>query len=506
MIGPMHSMLGGIQRQYSALWRDRDGVTAVFVAAMLPAMVALAALAIDMSYAYWTRTQLQHAASAAALAGVQEIVDEPANGQPDNDAYRKTAIEYAYKNMPEIRFGKVINSDCGTYDPATNTVAGSAECTEVKVGDWNPDTRTFTAWDNAAFNAATMELDAVRAVTRKAQVNGNPLNLFLGAAVGLAQTDITTVAIAFAAGGGEDTSCYQDGMVAGGWVDIQSTNNFVNDYCIYGKLGVRVQSDNLFELGVVVGFGPDGVLDEQGSMNIGLADAIDPQQEIINPEKAMLIDSMISALEAGGTYPDFVTQNGSGFNDTGTIYDTTLPESPIPHTIYIIDGTATITSGATMSNLVIIADKIDVGSDVTLTNMVLVATDLTSPGSYNINLGSYYDIDNVVLASNNGITLGSWGIMGGGLCDGTNNKTVQVIARENIDIASNTTISNAEILAGNDVDLGSNNAVNLTGDGATIQAVNDIILASDGDFGACAPTGGGEETGPIAGLEYRLVD
>ncbi len=82
---------------------------------------------------------------------------------------------------------------------------------------------------------------------------------------------------------------------------------------------------------------------------------------------------------------------------------------------------------------------------------------------------------------------------------------MQISAKENILIASDTTISNAEILAGNDVDMGSNNAINLTGDGATIQAINDIWLASDGNLGACAPTGGGEETGPIAGLDVRLV-
>ncbi len=491
-------MFAGIRRRSLVMWRGRDGAAAVIMAAMLPAIVAFAALAIDMSYAYWTRTQLQHAASAAALAGVQEIVDEaPADGQADNDEYRKAAIEYAYKNMQEYRFGKVIQSSCGIYDPATNAIGGSAECADVKVGNWDPDARIFTAWDGAGFNAATMKLDAVRVWTRKAQMNGNPLNLFLGSAVGLAETDISTVAIAWAKGG-EDTSCYQDGMIAGGWVDIQSNNQFINDYCIYGRDGVRVQSDNFFETGVAVGFGPDGVLDEQGSMNNGLPEAIQPQ-EIIEPAKAQQIDAMISALESG-TYPGFVD-----FSNTGTITASTLPEFPIPHTTYIIDGTAAITSDADLSNLVIIADKIDIGSGVTLTDMVLVANDSDTPNA-NISVGSDYIIDNIVLAARNRISLGSWGTMGGGLCDGANQKTVQILAEENVVIASDTTISNSEVLAGNDVDMGSNNAINLTGDGATIQAINNIWLASDGDFGACAPTGGGEETGPIAGLDFRLVD
>ena len=497
MLSSIFSMFAGVRRRSLAMWRDRDGAVAVMMAAMLPALVAFAALAIDMSYAYWTRTQLQHAASAAALAGVQEIVDEaPADGQADNDGYRKTAIEFAYKNMREYRFGKVIQSSCGIYNPATNAIGGSAECADVKVGNWNPDARIFTAWDDTGFNPATMKLDAVRVWTRKAQMNGNPLNLFLSSAVGLAETDINTVAIAWAKGGGEDTSCYQDGMVAGGWVDIQSNNQFVNDYCIYGRDGVRVQSDSFFEDGVAVGFGPDGVLDEQGSMNLGLAEAIQPQ-EVIEPTKAQQIDAMISALEAGN-YPNFVE-----FNNTGTMTDTVLPDPPpMMHTTYIIDGTATITSGANLSNLVIIADKIDVGSGVTLTDMVLVAND-SDTANANISFGADYIIDNIVLAADNRIQLGSVGVMGGGLCDGNNEKTVQIMAKENVLIASDTTISNAEILAGNDVDMGSNNAINLTGDGATIQAINDIWLASDGNYGACAPTGGGE--GPIVGLDFRLV-
>ncbi len=483
---------------------DNSGVMAVIVAILVPAFMALAALAIDMSYAYWTRTQLQHTATAAALAGVTALLDADDNDVPDNNDYRDMAIRYAYMNMEQARHGAVIHTSCGVYDSASDIVVAGNFCTDVEVGNWAPaPVRTFTArylpngTDNTAYDPLTMSLDAVRAVTRKAQVNGNPLGLFLAAAVGLAKTDISTEAIAWAQGGGEDLSCYEDGMIAGGWVDIQSNNSFINDYCIYGNDGVRVQSDNYFETGVVVGYGPDGVLDEQGSMNNGLAEASQHNDTEIYPAKAQQIDEMISDL-VSGTYPPFVA-----FGDAGTIYDSTLPAFPIPHTTYIISGTATIT--ADLSNLVIIANKIDVGSGVILTDMVLVATDSSSPGSFNINLGSEFDIDRIVLASYNGIEFGSWGIMGGGLCDGANEKTVQVLAKENIEIASNTTISNAEILAGIDVNLQSNNAVNLTGNGATIQAINDIRLASDGDYGACAPTGGGEETGPIAGLEFRIV-
>ena len=55
------------------------------------------------------------------------------------------------------------------------------------------------ACDNPApqeSNPNCMTIDAVRATTRKAQANGNPLDLFLASVIGLAQTDINTSAIA----------------------------------------------------------------------------------------------------------------------------------------------------------------------------------------------------------------------------------------------------------------------------------------------------------------------
>ncbi len=67
------SIASVIRRVSQALWRDQTGVAAIVFTITLPALVAFAALAIDMSYAYWTRTQLQHAASVAALAGASQL-------------------------------------------------------------------------------------------------------------------------------------------------------------------------------------------------------------------------------------------------------------------------------------------------------------------------------------------------------------------------------------------------------------------------------------------------
>ena len=208
MLSLITSMIAGIGRRHLDLWRDTGGVAAIVMAIFLPVLVGIAALTIDMSYAYWTRTQLQHAASAAALAGAGTLVDKgPADDIPDTDTYRDSAVEYAYKNMAESRFGRVINSGCGDYDPVTNTISGSAECADVKAGNWDKDARTFTPWDNIDYDPIDMALDAVRVVTRTSMANGNPMHLFLGAAVGLAQTDIGTSAVAVLGGGDASEAC-----------------------------------------------------------------------------------------------------------------------------------------------------------------------------------------------------------------------------------------------------------------------------------------------------------
>ena len=46
------SKFAGVRRGSLAKWRDQDGIAAVVVAIFLPVLVAVTALAVDMSYAY----------------------------------------------------------------------------------------------------------------------------------------------------------------------------------------------------------------------------------------------------------------------------------------------------------------------------------------------------------------------------------------------------------------------------------------------------------------------
>ncbi len=192
--------------------RDERGVYAVSFAILLPLFLALAALAIDMSYAYKVRNTTQVTASAAALAGVSQLNDANGNDDPndddadgnDSEDYRREAIEYAYRNMSPAVHGNVVSATCGSYDSATDEAGtDDLECGDIKAGHW--DGSTFHAWDDPGYIPAVMKIDALQVGTHRAEVNANPLQLFFAAALGMAETDINTAAVA-TTGGGEITN------------------------------------------------------------------------------------------------------------------------------------------------------------------------------------------------------------------------------------------------------------------------------------------------------------
>jgi hypothetical protein len=86
-------------------------------------------------------------------------------------------------------------------------VAGTndLECDDIKAGHW--DGATFHAWNGPTYVPAAMEIDAVQVQTHRAQVNANPLQLFFAAALGLAETDINTTAVATTGGGQIPNGC-----------------------------------------------------------------------------------------------------------------------------------------------------------------------------------------------------------------------------------------------------------------------------------------------------------
>jgi uncharacterized membrane protein len=108
--------------------------------------IGMAALAVDMSFAYVLRNNLQIAADSAALAAVSQL--------PDETAGRVEAKVYAANNMSTEIHGTILKDE------------------DLKFGNWDGATRTFTPGVNPV-NAANVTL-------RRAEANANAAPAFFG--------------------------------------------------------------------------------------------------------------------------------------------------------------------------------------------------------------------------------------------------------------------------------------------------------------------------------------
>ncbi len=515
-------------------YREEDGATAVIIVLSLTVLLGFAAAAIDMSYANATRTELQVTASAAALAGVQQIVDlDPEDGNPDDDEWRKGAVEYAYRNMPN--HGNIVESTCGSYDPVGG-VTGSSECNDIKVGNWDPVCALstlprdlcFTAQDDPGFDPLNMDLDAVQVLAHRNQENDNPLGLYLAPAIGLAEQEINVSAIAWAtAATGDD--CYQRGIIAAEWVDMDSTNTYVDGVCIFGDRGVRYQSDNCMQGGYeddnpetcgdpIDGPGVEvmtcngdcergpGAWDEGGGSNLGMEDAQAYGERYPALAEAATLDGFIGAAEAGffdntppGSWGDEYDYEKFADPDNmiGPVVEYSMPSTGLESgKIYDLRGDTVDIPKGDFRDIAIIADTIKLQSDSNLTNAILMATDeIVIDGN----------INNVVIASRDLVKLGSNIVVGDPNVNCPDNVTVAIYAQGKFTIQSNTTVANTQLVTGYSVDvldLQSNNNYY----GVTIQSNGNINLGSNNFFRGC-PTDTLE--GPkdlIAGLLVRLVN
>lgn len=101
-----------------ALLREEKGSVVVVIAIFLIALIGMAAMATDTGALYLTRSRLQDAVDAAALAGIQDLPDNPAQAV-------ETASTYAVNNSPastEVGPPLVQESDRAIFVSAHKTV------------------------------------------------------------------------------------------------------------------------------------------------------------------------------------------------------------------------------------------------------------------------------------------------------------------------------------------------------------------------------------------------
>ena len=92
-IWPWRTALGRCLGCRKGFLGNEDGIMAVIFAMLLPVFLVIAALAIDMGYAYQKRNMVQVDASASSLAGAGTLMDDgtapPCAGRRDSAPNRR---------------------------------------------------------------------------------------------------------------------------------------------------------------------------------------------------------------------------------------------------------------------------------------------------------------------------------------------------------------------------------------------------------------------------------
>ena len=170
--------------------RNHKGVTLVMMAIMLAVLIMLASLAIDISYMYFAKNQLQVAADAAALAGAAGLNGTSSTAQKTN--VRDIAWQFACRNHAA---NKPKNVYLVAVDPQANdpNATEAQKCdnipTDLNDGNSADGDIVIGFWNGSSFSPTVDTLNgeianAVKVVDRRSETGetyGMPqVGLFLG--------------------------------------------------------------------------------------------------------------------------------------------------------------------------------------------------------------------------------------------------------------------------------------------------------------------------------------
>ena len=417
--------------------RRDDGAVAIIVALVLPVTLAMAAL-VEASRVYIAKNQLQITADAAAMASVKQV--------PSAAAVKSTAIDFAHRNMPaDGQYGDVLVEQ------------------DAVMGHWNVGTRVFTAGGSPA--------NAVRVVTRGEMplLFANALRSVHTAFGGTPMSySPTAQAIALI----RLDKCYRNGFVAGGVVEMNSSNSFNSGFCVYGRQGVSVNSANTFAPGTEVGMVDLATLNATLDHNPGLEEAL-VEKTISAPlagEATQLIDDL---LAGAGPMPAYITS---------TVTVSEMPANPQAGTLYHVTGPVDIKlSGGLLQSIGIISDQsIRIRSNSNLRNVLLGSRGSVDIDS-NVNIG---DEDFCQTGDGRSLIISAGGVTGQQVETGSNIALhgVQMVVNGDIVMNSNLTITAASMQSTGDISLNSSfevagcpagTSANVTGNGTKVAQLVD---------------------------------
>ena len=185
--------------------RNHKGVTLVLMSFLLVLLLIFASLAIDISYMYFSKNQLQVAADAAALAGAAKLTGDIDYNAPlssinvlEQGAARQEAWKFACKNTAARSPVYLVTNgnkpaDCGDDPnnlptPAVLNIENNING-DIIVGNWSRSTRscpsTNTSENFCPANGSTnFVINAVKVLAGRTETGESygmgPVSLFLG--------------------------------------------------------------------------------------------------------------------------------------------------------------------------------------------------------------------------------------------------------------------------------------------------------------------------------------
>jgi Flp pilus assembly protein TadG len=158
--------------------KEERGASSVMVAVSLVAILGMGALAVDLGYVMSTRSEVQKAADASALAAASRLV-QLYNEQSGN----LTEAEMAAAAIQAANQWSQSNTASNT----SLTIAAS----DVQLGVWNPTAKTFT------LGGAADEINAVKITMRRDATTNGPISLFFGSVVGVGTVNVSAGAVSW---------------------------------------------------------------------------------------------------------------------------------------------------------------------------------------------------------------------------------------------------------------------------------------------------------------------
>jgi len=325
---------------------NEDGALTALSLALLVAFLMIFGLAVDYANGIRLKAQLQAATDASALAAVIDL--------PDNVEATSQGLAIARTYLADTDHGNAI-------------LASDFE---------------YGQWDGGTFIKDATPHNAVRVTMNRGNSRGNALRTYMLRLVGMSSFDVAASSIALARVLPE---CETGGFFSEAQVISGSNNDYLDEFCLYGRQGVKIGSDNTFDTGANIGMESLSNFEQSGN-NRGVNDAlIESTYDLVLPD---LVGSVIGSMASASltSLPGFVSS--ATVRRLNSIDSTTVL---IPNSLYIVDEVADLGSDRTISDIAIVAGKeIKVGSNNTLYNVAFATHDKILYGSNNeIGLSTY---------------------------------------------------------------------------------------------------------------------